>query len=474
MGGEPPPLRLTKAQLYSTRSYRERDLHGIGLGGSDLTEWDLSRQNLTNASLAGSTLTNVDLSEAVVTGAEFFNTTSRGFSQDQLASTASYRARDLQGIGLGRNDLTGWDLSGQILTDASFRSSILAQTNFSESVIAGADFTATGCTAEQLYSTASYKSKDLRGVIFEHIDLDAWDLRDQNLTHARFQLSDLTDTQLSGANLTNADLRGSTLTHADLSGADLRGALGPDLTNAIVHNTIHRYGAISALELAGDARLVVRDDDGVPYRQNSWIEPRLPIAITIEDRMSMSDEGALRLLLESDPWDSLISFEPGIPVQLGGTLELTFAKNVDAAAQVGRTLDLFNWSGVSPTGAFAVASLDDWDLSRLYTTGEVTLLAAAGTIAGDANGDGKVDTADFGFLKDHFGLAGARAEGDADGNGRIDLSDFGLLKLNLGKSIGNVAVPEPGGLALAAIGLLVLAALINLHGARRRWARQLD
>ena len=33
-----------------------------------------------------------------------------GFTEAQLASTASYQAKNLQGIGLGGNDLKGWDL----------------------------------------------------------------------------------------------------------------------------------------------------------------------------------------------------------------------------------------------------------------------------------------------------------------------------------------------------------------------------
>ena len=44
-------------------------------------------------------------------------------------------------------------------------------------------------------------------------------------------------------------------------------------------------------------------------------------------------------------------------------------------AQVGRTLKVFDWTGVSPTGAFAVSSPYHWDLSRLYSTGEITLAA---------------------------------------------------------------------------------------------------
>jgi hypothetical protein len=48
---------------------------------------------------------------------------------------------------------------------------------------------------------------------------------------------------------------------------------------------------------------------------------------------------------------------------------------VNPPSQVGRTFDLFNWTGVTPTGAFTVSGPYAWDLSNLYTTGQVTLTA---------------------------------------------------------------------------------------------------
>ena len=66
---------------------------------------------------------------------------------------------------------------------------------------------------------------------------------------------------------------------------------------------------------------------------------------------------------------------PGIPVAIGGTLELTYAPGVNLAGEIGRTIDLFDWTGVNLTGAFMVTSPYTWDLSNLYTTGEVTLTA---------------------------------------------------------------------------------------------------
>ena len=81
------------------------------------------------------------------------------------------------------------------------------------------------------------------------------------------------------------------------------------------------------------------------------------------------------MVFEADAWDSTIFFAPGIPVTLGGTLELTFAADVNLASQLGRTFDLFDWTGVAPAGAFTISSPYAWDLSNLYTTGEVTLTA---------------------------------------------------------------------------------------------------
>ena len=68
--------------------------------------------------MSHSTLTNANLTGAVVTRVSFVDTTSSGFTQAQLASTASYQAKDLQGIRLVDNDMTGWDFSEQNLTGA--------------------------------------------------------------------------------------------------------------------------------------------------------------------------------------------------------------------------------------------------------------------------------------------------------------------------------------------------------------------
>jgi hypothetical protein len=226
----------------------------------------------------------------------------------------TYQAHELNGVDFSGNNLTGAIFAGQNLTNAHFTGARLTDSDFTGAEIRGAWFNrsdfGTGLSLSQLYSTASYQAKDLRGIK----GLDVW------------------------AGMT---------------------------TNLILPN-----GHISGLNLEGGAALLVHDYDG-DSRYNSTP----PIPITVDQHFAMGPGGALRMVFEADAWDSTISFAPNIPVTLGGTLELTFAADVNLASQISRTFDLFDWTGVTPTGFFAVSSPYAWDLSNLYTTGEVTLTA---------------------------------------------------------------------------------------------------
>lgn len=161
------------------------------------------------------------------------------------------------------------------------------------------------------------------------------------------------------------------------------------------------------------------------------------------------------------PWgSSSISFAPDIPVALGSTLDLTFAPGVDVATQSGRTIDLFDWTGVTPTGAFTVSSPYTWNLSNLYTTGEVTL-AAAPSLPSDYNSDGTVDAADYVLWRKTLGQTGAGLAADGNGNGEIDPGDYTLWRANFGRTGGSgtftyVTVPESTTLAMLVVGMLAL------------------
>jgi hypothetical protein len=302
--------------------------------------------------------------------------------------------------------------------------------------VRGADFFFSGFTAAQLYSTASYKAHDLSGIKLNG-NFASLNLAGQNLTNADFSPTG-GGANLTGANLSGADARGANFQYATLTGAN-------------TSNLIQTDGHIAGLDLSAGASLVVRDYDGNPTAH----PPTGPLPIVLDQHLAMDATGTLRLVFDADPWDSTISFAPSIPVALGGTLELTFAPGVNVAAQSGRTIDLFDWTGVTPTGAFMVSSPYTWNLTNLYTTGEVTLTAVP-SLPGDFNYDGAVDAADYVVWRKGVGVAPTPA-------------NYNLWRANFGQPSGSGAagyrlgasaeplltkVPEPTGVSLAAAGLV--------------------
>lgn len=86
-------------------------------------------------------------------------------------------------------------------------------------------------------------------------------------------------------------------------------------------------------------------------------------------------------------------------------------------------------------------------------------LAAAGLIAGDLDGNGSVEFADFLALSANFGLPGTYMQGDTNLSGTVDFPDFLVLSGNFGQSSQAAAVPEPAAVTLAFLGLLGLLKL---------------
>jgi uncharacterized protein YjbI with pentapeptide repeats len=275
-------------------------------------------------------------------------------SPAQLYSTASYQAHDLTGISL-EGGFPGINLATQNLTNADFHDATLTDANLSQANLTHANF-----------FSDYYVGANLTGA----------DLSHANLTNANFGgFSDEFFGNFDGANLTNANLRG-----ADARGANLEYAI---FTGAITSNLIRPNGHIAGLNLTVGASLTVRDYEGNP----TAFPPTGPLPIVVDQNFTMDATGTLRLVFDADPWDSTISFAPGIAVTLGGgMLDLGFAAGVDLAAQAGHTFDLFDWSGVTRSGSFTVANSGAWDLSQLYTTGEVTF-GVAPTWNVNANGN---------------------------------------------------------------------------------------
>nr|MDQ3421776.1 hypothetical protein [Acidobacteriota bacterium] len=237
---------------------------------------------------------------------------------------------------------------------------------FGNTTLAGADFTGAEVrgtsfglnpffsagniiTAAQLYSTASYQNHDLSGISLAWNNVSGWNF--------------------AGQNLANASLLGINDYGTDFTAADTRGAhFGAHST--VKTNLIYPDGQIAGLDLTAGKSLLVRNYHGNPLASP---DPG-PIAIRIDQSMTMDPTGTLSLMLDGDEWDSIISFAPGISVTLGGTLDLSFAAGVDIEAEIGRTFQIFDWTGVTPAGSFNLSSPYAWDVSQLYTSGQVTLV----------------------------------------------------------------------------------------------------
>ena len=418
-GGNFAEQNLTSADFKSatltSADFREANLTNVNFYQANVTGANFTGENLTNASFSYATLTDADFTGAEVRGASFEKSINEspegtGITLAQLYSTASYQAKDLSDIDLNGNDLASGNFAGQNFANAEFVGATLTDAEFAGADVSGANFAkhyvvakfprglpflfvrGTGISSAQLSTTANYQAGDLNGINFAFNEFAAGSFAGQNLTNANFGGATLTDADFTGAEVRGVSFdryelcnfiipcgltSGITLEQlystASYQERDLRGVSGLDLSNAITTNLILPNGHIDGLEL-DSGRLVVRDYDGT-YDE-------IPIPITIDQRLAMGPGGTLRLVFEADDWDSTISFAPGIPVTLGGTLELAFTDDVNLASQVGRKFDLFDWTGDNPSGAFAVSSPYTWDLSNLYTTGEVTLISVPEPVSG--------------------------------------------------------------------------------------------
>jgi uncharacterized protein YjbI with pentapeptide repeats len=322
-----------------------------------------------------------------------------------------------------------------------FDSANLTGVNFTNANVQVAQFQSTtsrGFTAAQLYSTANYQAKDLEGIDLEVNNLSSWNFSGQDLSGARFGGS-----SLQSANLTNANLTGTDLINwyspppeawyipwpTDLTGADTRGATGLNLNGVTsTQNLIMPDGSINGLDLSTGFTLVVRN-----YTSDANGNPA-HIPIKIHTGMNMGTNGTMQVVLDGNAWGSTISFDAGIPVTLGGTLDVTFAPGVTPV--LGMSVKLFDWTGVTPTGTFQwqddlLKTAYSWNISHLYDTGTVTIFSR-----GDTNQDGVLNSLDIDAIYQHFSVAPSAYPGtwprpivaynsqyDVNGDGVVDQHD---------------------------------------------------
>ena len=254
--------KLNTEQLYSTASYKNKNLTGCGFANIDLTKCNFTGINLTNVVFTATRLAGCDFTDAIIEGASFAATESKGFDQEQLYSTASYKNKNLRGVSFGNNDLFhisyknlfGWNFTGQDLTNADFSYSLISGIFHSNStrsiiltdaIIEGANFEGLqtdgdskyGISAEQLYSTASYKNKNLTGIKFGDNYMVGFDFTGQNMTNVSFWGAELNNADFTNANLTNVDFRFSDISNANFDNAIIEGAYLSDIRTNQLYST---------------------------------------------------------------------------------------------------------------------------------------------------------------------------------------------------------------------------------------------
>ena len=157
----------------------------------------------------------------------------------------------------------------------------------------------------------------------------------------------------------------------------------------------------------------------------------------------------------------------GDQAQIAGTLDIQLAPGFNPALN-----DAFHLiTGASSiTGQFDSIQLPTlspgltWQL--MYTASNVTLQVIAGTIAGDYNHDGIVDTADYTVWRDTLGRTGSGLAADGTGpggvpDGVVDQLDYDFWKANFGSHSGAGAstitvVPEPATVVMLLTGILTM------------------
>ena len=406
---------IALAQLTASASYLAHDLTGVDFGGNNLAGGNFAEQNLKNVSFLGANLTNADLRNANVTKANFRSATLTGAN------------------------LSGADARGSLFTDAVLTGAVLTNFIQSDGRVSGLDLGAGQMLLVRDYDgdPASTPTPLAPGPIQTLPDLTAIRIYEETFTTSLLSYApNATElaTRLAGPlAVGNRDIGFIDDESYDVFYSDANGELNPQGRYLTIEGVWRRpelradggmninevelvfgganphtqFGDFVASSVIGsscdpgfgsncipgsEARAVDHDLTTFPrFGQTSTtnLDERFrltigfggagysgnPNAITVDQHFVMSAGGTLRMMLEADTWDSTISFAAGIPVALGGTLELTFADGTNLASQIGRTFKLFNWDGVSPTGQFTLSSPYRWDLSRLYTAGEVTLTA---------------------------------------------------------------------------------------------------
>jgi uncharacterized protein YjbI with pentapeptide repeats len=231
------PLNLSNADLS------KQDLRGVNFGGAYLRETNLSGADLRGANLTGSFLERADLNGANLQKARFEGAHLIGaFLADANLTGTDLRRADLTEAVLNKANLQGANLEGASLIHTRLKQVNLKAANLSRTDLTKADLretdlenaNLTGANLKTAYlKGANLQEANLSAAILEHANLHSVNLREANLRLAQLNGAKLTGTILQGANLQGADLTGTAKTEfgePSLSQEQINSARGDEKT----------------------------------------------------------------------------------------------------------------------------------------------------------------------------------------------------------------------------------------------------
>lgn len=298
---------------FSTQSFFRRSLKNSSWISSKVIRTNFSYAKLNNSNFTGADLTGAncrfaDMSGCIFTGATLYNTD----FQDANLSDADLSGLDLKNKSFARTDLTNANLQGVDLSGAYLSSAKGA--NFTNSIIKGA--TLCSPTEEQLYSTRSYKDRDLEGVYFS-ISNGNFDLSNQNLRFAKFS----NPSSYSGSvNLAGADVRGSNFDSLD----SLKGAI---YKNTITSSGIKNFSMTST----DDVLLIRKYQDSTKLTTDATIsggavltlEEGAVLEVSAGKTLTVSDNGEIVFDVDAATDDTNIILNSGSKLVFGDNSKFT-------------------------------------------------------------------------------------------------------------------------------------------------------
>jgi hypothetical protein len=160
----------------------------------------------------------------------------------------------------------------------------------------------------------------------------------------------------------------------------------------------------------------------------------------------------------------------GIAAFTGDTL-LTFGNGLDVIASV-MAHEIGHNLGLNHTANGGDNLMSPQGTSERLSESQIAMVLSATSfpklvpteLAGDYNGNGTVDAADYTIWRNALAQPGSSLAADGNENGRIDTGDYAIWKANFGR-VGGVgsagfstaeSVPEPGSLALVVFVLIAI------------------